>query len=679
MIGKRGRQSKRITKILGLSLILAVLIIGSLAQAPALAQNPQPSSKVSSLLSLQVEAKLCLYQGQPSGEMASILTLSQSSQQLPEASPGVASLSTQRIFIYLAEPPGQPQIAELEALGLNLHLDSWIPSTDTHPEGFITADMPVDKLDELAGKDYVVRLDSAERLAQPQNDLAVIATNADDAWNLGYNGSGVKIAVLDSGLDTSHPDIPTPIASMDYSNWPILDDTIANTVTGHGTHVTGAALGRGTASGGQYKGAAPGADLIFLKIGRDSDALATIDAEINAFKAAVDTYGADIITMSYGSLGQYHDGTEPECQAVDYASSQGAVVFVSAGNRADGSKHYSGTVAANSITDFIRVNVIGAGYHDTTLGFNLVWYDGLGTNHDLELRYYDSFFRLLPSSNGVQSESSRGTESELSYYDYWLPEGSHTYYLKVSNKSADDQSFHIYVWHTGLGSVTFKDPDPNYTITSPADADTAIAVGAYTSRKDWTDYKGTTHHYSNPEETEDTIAGYSSHGPRVDSGAPLKPNIVAPGSAIVSCRDGDVYTWPNPFYDLYVVDNDGLNLNGSGPADYYVMRGTSMASPTAAGATALLLQAQPELKGNPTAVRDRLQQTASLASSPNNTWGYGLVNIYQAAGLFDPWRYDTNSNGIVEKVEALSAVADYFTHLITKAQALEVIALYFGQ
>ena len=156
---------KRIAKILGLSLILAVLILSSFPQAPTLAQNPQPSSKVSSLLSLQVETKLRLARGELPGEMASILGLSQNSQQPQKASTG---LSTQRIFIYLAEPPGQPQIEELEALGLSLYLDSWIPPVGSHPQGFIIADMPIDKLAALASKDYVVRLDSAERLAQPQ-------------------------------------------------------------------------------------------------------------------------------------------------------------------------------------------------------------------------------------------------------------------------------------------------------------------------------------------------------------------------------------------------------------------------------------------------------------------------------------------------------------------------------
>ena len=305
----------------------------------------------------------------------------------------IEDLGRQRIFIHLAQEPTAKQLNELEAMGVTPYPDSWIPPVGEFPTGFIVADMPVDKLDELAGKDYVVQLDTAEQLLEPQNDLAAIKINADDVWNSGYDGTGVRIAVLDSGLDTTHPDIPAPVASKDYSNWPVLDNTIANTVSGHGTHVTGSALGRGTQSAGathQYKGMAPGADLIFLKIGSDATGSASLDAMTNAIKAAVDTYDADIITMSYGGWDDYHDGTRETSQAVDYAFGKGAVVFISAGNEANDGEHYSGTVNANSTTGFIRVNVTGSNGANALLGFNLVWYDGLANSNDLVLEYYDS-------------------------------------------------------------------------------------------------------------------------------------------------------------------------------------------------------------------------------------------------------------------------------------------------
>jgi len=77
------------------------------------------------------------------------------------------NLGMQRIFIHLAQEPTPPQIAELEAMGIIPYPDSWIPPVSGHPTGFIVADMPVDKLDELAGMDYVVRLDTAEQVLEP--------------------------------------------------------------------------------------------------------------------------------------------------------------------------------------------------------------------------------------------------------------------------------------------------------------------------------------------------------------------------------------------------------------------------------------------------------------------------------------------------------------------------------
>jgi clostripain len=630
-------------RILGVFFLLVSMTLGTMPGVHAISppvnehqavsfMKDEPEAKVSSLLALQVEAKM-RYQQLPL--TAAATSTMQASVMNSE------DLETQRVFIHMAQEPTARQLKELEALGIIPYPESWIPPVGEFPTGFIVAEMPVDKLGALADKDYITRLDTAEQLLEPQNDLAATAINADDVWDSGYTGEGVRIAVLDSGLDTSHPDIPTPVASKDYSNWPVLDDTIANSVTGHGTHVTASALGRGTQSAGaasEYKGMAPGADLIFLKIGNDTNGSASLDAMTNAIKAAVDIYDADIITMSYGGWGDYHDGTRQTSQAVDYAFSQGAVVFISAGNDAGDGEHYSGMVNAQSTTGFIQVDVSGSTGSNAGLGFNLVWFDGLAESNDLALTYYNSAQTAIGDSwAGDQEESWKGTEHELSGYGpeagwyYYLPSGSPTYYLKVTNNSDNQQFFHIYfdgIASSGA-SVEFHSPDPFYTLSSPADAEGAIAVGAYTTRKNWTAYNGTTYHYINPEQTVGTMASFSSRGPRVDDGAPQKPNLVAPGSAIISARDQDVYQWPGGA-SAYFIDNDGLNLNGSGPADYYVMHGTSMASPIAAGAAALLLEAELELKGHPADVRNLFQSTASSVDTNDNIDGSGLLNIQAA-------------------------------------------------
>ncbi|MEW6142747.1 MAG: hypothetical protein AB1597_06255 [Chloroflexota bacterium] len=77
-------------------------------------------------------------------------------------------LNIQRVFIYLAKPLTTEQSAELKVIGVSPYPESWIPPSGNHPAGFLLADMPVDKLDALAAKDFVIRLDTAEKKSEPQ-------------------------------------------------------------------------------------------------------------------------------------------------------------------------------------------------------------------------------------------------------------------------------------------------------------------------------------------------------------------------------------------------------------------------------------------------------------------------------------------------------------------------------
>ncbi|MCD4807233.1 MAG: S8 family serine peptidase, partial [Methanococcoides sp.] len=114
-----------------------------------------------------------------------------------------------------------------------------------------------------------------EKYVQPVilNDVAANITNVYDVRNTyGLTGSGQIVAVADSGLDTGvndgtmHDDIEGRIlALIDLS-----DDGAADNYSGHGTHVAGSVLGNGTLSGGQFKGMAPEAQLVFQAV-EDSD------------------------------------------------------------------------------------------------------------------------------------------------------------------------------------------------------------------------------------------------------------------------------------------------------------------------------------------------------------------------------------------------------------------------
>ncbi len=649
-------------KIIGVILIIAVLLplMPGILPIVSADEPSNPGTKIESLLALQVDSKL--HQFEAADAMATI----EEGAVLPFAISQAVSgdLQNQKLFLYFEQQPTSSQIVELEALGVTVYPESWVPPLENHPAGYVFANMPVDKLNNVASIDSVVSLSSAEVICKPHNDQAAIATHTDWIWNGSGSavntGSGVTVAIIDSGFEVDHPDFPALTAGVnykDYSPYPNPpDNTVANCCTGHGTHVAGTVLGRGTSGSpsGIYKGAAYEATPLLLKIGGDSSSDAGSGTMSAAITAAVDTYDADIITMSYGGWSTYHDGSDAMCQAVDYAVSQGVPVFISAGNDAYLDYHYSGTVDPGSYSAWIQVDAGGV----VALYYNMVWYDGLGTNNDLELEYHYDTTGSSPFNSGsitsfAQSESSRGTESEISYYGwggslYGVSAG--TYYLRVKNNSGNSQSFHLYYrWNS---DATFANPDPDYTIGSPAEADGAIAIGSYVTRKQWWRYDNTgAYYYINPEETEGQISSFSSRGPRIDGVA--KPSVVAPGDGIISMRDDDVYTWGSA--DAYYIDNDGPNQDWSlnnatneGMAKYYMMHGTSMACPHAAGIAALLLQANPDW--TPDQVRHALESKAvdKGTGGHDNIYGWGLIHAQEAIGEADsvPTIVSCTSSGV---------------------------------
>jgi Tol biopolymer transport system component/subtilisin family serine protease len=617
-------------RLLGIIGVLVLLLLSSYGTIPVGADGNDASdtgsinvnadgSKVSSILSLHIKLKQ-IQSAEFSQTVMKPLRLDQQSTE------ETTLVDNERVFLHFTQPPSADQINDLSLLGVNVYPDSWIPPVGNFNTGFVLADMPVYKLDSLTSKSYIVSLDTAEQTLSLQNDQARAAMNVNPVWTSGYNGTGVTVAVIDSGIDTSNRDFPTLNSSnsKDYSNYPTLDDSITNSVTGHGTHVAGSLLGRGV-NGAAYMGVAPGANLVFLKVGNDTTGSAKSDAVTYAIRDAVDVYHAKIINLSIGSFSEYHDGSDQTCQAVDYATSQGAAVFVAAGNEASKGWHFSSTISkTNPIGTMITIGQGATSY----LSLNLVWYSGSNTQNNFSLQYLDPDHKPLAFTSSVQSTSTRGVSSIQYQLNSPVPSG--TYYINMQNSSPDNQFFHLY-YMGASSSVAFYNPDPNYTIDAPAEADSAIAVGAYVTRKNWTNYQGHGYYY-NPQETVGSIASYSSYGPRIDAGAPPKPEILAPGSAIISVRDsiyalgGSVGSVPN---DPGIIDNDGQVLNGSGPANYFIMQGTSTASPIAAGAGAMLLSKNPSL--TPSQIAHTLEATASNNGTfGNNANGWGLINVAAA-------------------------------------------------
>jgi subtilisin family serine protease len=535
------------------------------------------------------------------------------------------------VLLYFSERPSGTRLAALGDLGVRCYWETWTPPLEGHPLGFVVATLPVASFINTLGLDFVARMGTAETRHAPKNNLAARSIMADSAWSKGWTGNGIKVAILDSGLDTdpANPDLPAVIQARDYSAFPVIRNTVLNTVTGHGTHVTGTILGRGTLSsgntqngGGPFKGMAPSASLVFLKIGDDSTANSSYAAGVAAMHAAVDTFQANVLSMSYGGWDAYHDGSDAEDQVVDWVYSRGVPFFIAAGNDGYGDFHYSGTVGAHDSTTTIPVFVSGAATNGTMLAFNLVWRSALDSPAtSMDLRYYNNLMQVVPATIDQQTTSARGTNSEYSGSSGYVPSGNSVYSLRVVNNSARPLRFHIYEdW--GDGNVAFAVGDPNYTISQPASADHAFAIGAYVTRENWTGFDGSSQGYGY---TLGDIAPWSSRGPRVDGRT--KPDIAAPGSITISIRDRHIYTSPDPHW----VSSFGSSADTA----YVVMQGTSMATPVAAGAAAILLSKTPTLTAQQVfsamtagAITD--QYTGAV---PNTTWGAGKLNVYAAVGF----------------------------------------------
>ncbi|MEU1395661.1 S8 family serine peptidase [Micromonospora zamorensis] len=156
-------------------------------------------------------------------------------------------------------------------------------------------------------------------------DHSVPQIGAPAAYQAGFTGQGVRVAVLDTGIDTEHPDLTGRVAeSQNFSEATDAGDTV-----GHGTHVASIIAGSGAASGGRYRGVAPDATLLNGKVCED---LGCSDSAILAGMqwAAVDQH-ADVINMSLG--GSDTPDVDPLEAAVESLTAQtGALFVISAGN-----------------------------------------------------------------------------------------------------------------------------------------------------------------------------------------------------------------------------------------------------------------------------------------------------------------------------------------------------------
>jgi len=150
--------------------------------------------------------------------------------------------------------------------------------------------------------------------------------NAPQVWDEGLDGSGITVAVIDSGIDKNHPDLAGKIAGE--VNFVAEEETTSD-LLGHGTLVAGIIAGSGTASGGKYRGIAPGAQLLNVRV-IASDGNGQVSDIIAGIEWALDN-DAQVLSLSLAGL-NLGETNPPVTMAADNAMDAGAVVCAAAGN-----------------------------------------------------------------------------------------------------------------------------------------------------------------------------------------------------------------------------------------------------------------------------------------------------------------------------------------------------------
>ena len=191
--------------------------------------------------------------------------------------------------------------------------------THTHRRiNAIVIKVPKDQLSALKRK--LTRAGHSYEEAKPVYPLLVDSVPLSEVppvWESGYTGSGITVAVVDTGVDKGHPDLKGRVVALKNFTDESSDDTV-----GHGTHVAGIIAGKGKV----YRGVAPAAKIIAAKVLGEAGGT---DADVVAGLSWAASKGAHVINLSLGGPGTPDDILSRECDAL---MREGIVVCVAAGN-----------------------------------------------------------------------------------------------------------------------------------------------------------------------------------------------------------------------------------------------------------------------------------------------------------------------------------------------------------
>ncbi|MFC5649592.1 S8 family serine peptidase [Paenibacillus solisilvae] len=493
---------------------------------------------------------------------------------------------------------------------------------------------------------------------EPLNQIGVPA-----AWAKGLTGKGLKIGVIDTGVDYVHPDLKNAYKgghdsffNTDDPYEEIPNQETGNEGTSHGTHVSGTIAGRGENEADLVqKGVAYESDLYVYKVlgynaetGTASGSTAQV---IDGIEHAVKDH-MDVINLSLGS-DDAKDTFSPDAIAVNNAVLAGVIAVVANGNAADSAESYYYSMgspassqlaisvgAVNSPSTHYTASVTGSVYQkdETVTGsvynheeLNLMgWrtgqedfaslmgaeaqqavYVGLGDEGDYDGKNVEGKIAFISRGklafvDKIAIAEAHGAKAAVIFNGNAAADGVNA---DLSESIKDRDSFSSVFLGDSLAFIPTFDMEgktgralARLALNSPG-SNIELAFDA---------------EYPSESDPGDHMAEFSSRGPNSDGTLGIKPDFSAPGVNIMS-------TWP-----AYGKNDPSISYAEA----YNRISGTSMATPHVAGLALLLKQQHPEW--SPFEVRAALANTADEISDEEGirydvySQGAGRVNIAEA-------------------------------------------------
>ncbi len=482
-----------------------------------------------------------------------------------------------------------------------------------------------------------------------------------------YNGTGVVVGIMDSGIDFNHPDFKlsngdtriqfiwdqnqtsgsTVPAPYNYGIEWTAAQINASLCThsdmasyGHGTHVSGIAAGNGLATG-THEGIASQADLVVVSMKFNSINNIYSDAVNYIFSKATALGKPCVINASVGNYYGSHDGTDLQTQLINNMlnANSGRVLVAAAGNAGNLKMHTKTTINTTDTTfTWLRKNgspIYHFVYADTaqfknikmSIAANRPNFEDLGRIPLQTYTYGISGIKtdtLKNNGNRIGIIKTTSSINSFGVYERFfqiIPDSNNYYWRVEATGNGLYDSWNFDFVSTNLPSVSqysnivnYIMPDTISTIVSGFQcSDEVITVGNYINKNTWYDVNNT---LQNSGEVQGKIKETSSGGPTRDNR--VKPEVVATGA--------------NVFAAMALGMQANLVANAPSavaPGSMHVQGGgTSASSPVVAGLAALYLEAYPNATNQQVrdAIKNCTYSDGFTGSLPNNVYGYGKLD-----------------------------------------------------